>query len=82
VVEVVTNAGSQAFTYTSKLGGAVVLPQYGFLVESPEFVAFHVSNWGGLQYKDPPLMTLRSLDGRPLASPTESASTTASATQR
>ena len=65
-VAVVVNAGGQAFTCQSRLGGEVVLPKYGFLVEASDFVAFHASKWSGLQYKDPPLITLRSLDGRPL----------------
>src|SRR5262249_16735666 len=36
------------------------------LVESSTFVTFHARNWAGLSYSDPPLFTVRSLDGRPL----------------
>jgi hypothetical protein len=66
-VHVIVNAGSQDVTYRSKLGGEVVLPKYGFVAEAPDFVAFHASKWNGTEYKDPPLFTLRSLDGKPLA---------------
>ena len=65
-VEVVVNAGSEELRRASKLGGEVVLPPYGFLVESPGFVAFHASTWNGLRYDKPVLFTLRSQDGKPL----------------
>ena len=65
-VEVTVNGGDKPFSCESKLGGEVVLPPYGFLVESPEFVAFHAQNWNGLAYADAPLFTLRALDGQPL----------------
>jgi hypothetical protein len=42
------------------------LPEYGFLVLSPAFVAFHATQFGGLTYGEPALFTARSLDGRPL----------------
>ena len=45
-----------------------VLPQYGFLVESPTLVAFHARGYGGLKYAEPALFVIRSLDGKPLAS--------------
>ena len=45
-----------------------VLPQYGFLVESPTLVAFNARSYGGLKYADSALFVIRSLDGKPLAS--------------
>jgi len=66
-VTAVVNMGGAPYRVTSKVGGEVVLPAYGFLVESPTFVAFHASAFGGLTYEAPPLVTVRSLDGRPLA---------------
>jgi hypothetical protein len=45
-----------------------VLPQWGFLIESPDLVAFYARSYGGLQYAEPALFAIRSLDGKPLAS--------------
>ncbi len=45
-----------------------VLPQWGFLIESPALVAFYARSYGGLQYAEPALFVIRSLDGRPLES--------------
>jgi hypothetical protein len=66
-LEVVVNAGPADYRHRSKTGGEVVLPPFGFLVESPGFAAFHARAWDGLSYDDPPLFTLTSLDGQPLA---------------
>jgi len=66
-VEVTVNAGKEAYICSAKLGGQVVLPPYGFLVESPTFVAFYAASWNGLHYDLPPLFTMRSLADKPLA---------------
>jgi hypothetical protein len=66
-VEVVVNMGDADLKWQSKLGGAIELPPYGFLVESADFVAFRSRNWNGHTYSAIPLFTLRSLDGKPLA---------------
>lgn len=66
-VDVVVNGGSTNFAWSSKLGGEVSLPPYGFLVESPTFVAFLARDWNGMSYNEPPLFTLRSLDNQPLS---------------
>ena len=65
-VEVIVNASANEYRHQSKTGGEVVLPPYGFLVESPTFVAFHAMSWNGLRYDAPVLFTLRSTDGKPL----------------
>jgi hypothetical protein len=65
-VEVVVNTSSEDFRHKSRLGGNIILPPYGFLVESPTFVAFHARNWNGIAYEAPPLITLRSRDSQPL----------------
>ena len=67
-VEIVVNAGATDYACASKLGGKLVLPPGGFLAEAPTFVAFSASNWGKVRYSTPTLFTLRSLDGKPLAS--------------
>jgi len=63
---VVVNRSERDYTVKAKLGGEVVLPPYGFVVESPTFVAFHALSWGGQRYDAPALFTLRSEDGRTL----------------
>lgn len=66
-VEVVVNSGNSTFHWQSKLGGPIDLPAYGFLVESPEFVAFRSLLWSGRSYDAAPVFTLRSLDGKALS---------------
>ncbi|MBM4047393.1 MAG: hypothetical protein FJ279_19985, partial [Planctomycetes bacterium] len=44
----------------------VALPEHGFLVLSPTFVAFHATRFGGVTYEPSALFTARSLDGRPI----------------
>ena len=65
-VRVLVNGSSTNYVCGSKLGGRLVLPSFGFLVESPTFVAFHALNWNGVRYDAPVLFTLRSLDNQPL----------------
>ena len=66
--EVVVNAGTGNFRWSSKSGGEITLPPNGFLIESPAFVAFHALEWNGISYSAAaaPLFTLRSMDGKPL----------------
>jgi hypothetical protein len=66
-VEAVVNHGSSPFSYHSRMGGDVVLPAKGFLVEAPQFVAFLAQGWNGMHYDEPVLFTLRSADGQPLS---------------
>ena len=66
-VTVTINQGRLPYSTSSKLGGRVLLPAKGFLVDSARFVAFHASTWGGMAYTDAPMFTLRSMDGAPLA---------------
>ena len=66
-VEVVVNLGADRYECKSKTGGEVVLPPYGFLVESPTFVAFCATKYGGLAYDAPAMFTVRALDGKPIA---------------
>lgn len=47
--------------------GFVRLPAFGLRIESPTFVAFHATRFGGRDYPGGALFTLQSLDGRPLA---------------
>ena len=43
------------------------LPANGFIIESPQFVAFCATRFGGIEYGTPALFTARSLDGKPIA---------------
>ncbi len=61
---VTANFGAADYTATSAVGGEVILPRYGFLVESPAFTAFHASSWGGRRYEKPVLFTIRLEGGR------------------
>jgi hypothetical protein len=63
---VVANRGDAEYVVKSRVGADVVLPPYGFLVESPTFVAFHALSWAGKRYDAPVLFTLRSGDGKPV----------------
>jgi hypothetical protein len=47
--------------------GEASIPPYGFVVDSPGFVAFCATRYAGVDYTTPALFTARSLDGRPLA---------------
>ncbi|MCH2582746.1 MAG: hypothetical protein MK133_16300, partial [Planctomycetes bacterium] len=42
----------------------VVLPQYGFLIRHPFFLAFHALEADGLTYDSPAFFTVRSLEGK------------------
>jgi len=66
-VTVTVNTGGGVARAKSALGGEVELPPVGFLVESPQLVAFHAATWGGHRYAAPVLFVLRSLDGRPIS---------------
>lgn len=66
-VAAIINTSATAFRLKSRTGADVLLPPYGFVVEGPDFVAFHASRWAGVDYDVPSLFILRSLDGQPLA---------------
>jgi hypothetical protein len=63
---VIVNFGSAEAAVKCPLGGDVVLPPWGFVVEAPRFVAFHARRWNGQDYDKGALFTLRSVDGKGL----------------
>ena len=67
LAKITVNGSDVNFAVTSESGEKVWLPPFGFLIESPHFVAFHALNWNSKEYKEPVLFTLRSLDGKPIA---------------
>jgi hypothetical protein len=66
-VRVIVN-GSPA-NYRIESRPDVTLPPYGFLIESPTFIAFCAISYGGMSYETPTCFTLRSNDGKPLVGP-------------
>ncbi len=66
-VTTLVNEGDSTYACVSKLGGKVLLPPNGFLIEGPQFAAFAALSWNGVRYDSPVLFTLRSLDGKPLS---------------
>ncbi len=63
---VVVNFGKSDAEVPSQLGGSVVLPPWGFVVESPGFAAFYAKSWGGREYPDGVLFTLAAVEGKDL----------------
>ncbi len=64
--KVIVNFGTTEARVTSKLGGDVVLPPWGFVVEGPRFVAFHARRWNGEEYGKGALFTLQAKDDKDL----------------
>lgn len=54
-----------AYERPAEIDGNTV-PAYGFIVESPTYVAFCATSYRGIDYETPTLFTARSLDGRPI----------------
>jgi hypothetical protein len=55
-----------AYDRPSHIGDNMV-PAYGFIAESPKFVAFCATRYNGIDYATPTLFTARSVDGKPIA---------------
>lgn len=60
------NYGSNPYHAVSITGNDYEIPKYGFLIESESFIAFNATLYNGVQYDEPVLFTLRSLDGKPV----------------
>lgn len=55
-----------AYEKPARIGDNEV-PAYGFVIESPSFIAFCATRYNGVDYATPTLFTARSLDGKALA---------------
>jgi len=55
-----------AYEKSARIGDNA-LPAYGFLIESPDYVAFCATRYNGIDYAEPALFTAQSLDGKPIA---------------
>jgi hypothetical protein len=64
---VVVNEKAADATVESALGGSVLLPPWGFVVEGPGFAAFFAKRWSGRDYPEGALFTLRAEGGAGLA---------------
>ena len=64
-VEITVNYGSTPYSW-----GSTVLPQYGFLIESPTHVAFRASAYGGRTFSQSTLAVVTSTNGMPIATST------------
>ncbi len=69
---VVVNFGQDEATIASELGGAVLLPRWGFLIESPRFAAFYAKLWNGRTYPDGTLFTLQVVQGENIKTASQS----------
>lgn len=67
-VEVVVNMGHEPYALQTHRHGWVLLPPFGFTVDSATFAAFHASSWNDVDYASPVLFSIRSADGKPLES--------------
>ena len=56
---VVVNDGRTEARVESRLGGSVLLPPWGFVVEGPKFAAFLARRWNGRDYAEGALFTLQ-----------------------
>jgi hypothetical protein len=63
----VVNFGKGEAPVESPLGGKVVLPAWGFAIEGKQFAAFYAKRWGGQEYREGALFTLRATDDKRLS---------------
>ena len=63
---VVVNFGLADAEVDSALGGRALLGPWGFVVDGPQFAAFHAKRWAGQDYAAGAMFTLRALDAKPL----------------
>ena len=63
---VVVNFGDGDAAVTSALGGEVLLPPFGLVIEGPWFAGFYAKKWGGREYPGGALFTLQAVEGEDL----------------
>jgi len=68
---VTVNFGPDNATVETKLGGAVTLPPWGFVVETPRFLAFYALRWNGRDYPKGALFTLQAAGNQDLGKATK-----------
>lgn len=65
--KVIVNFGTNEAKVTSSLGGDVVLPPWGFVVDGPRFAAFHACRWNEQDYGNGAMFTLQSINNKNLS---------------
>lgn len=60
------NLGEHPASVTTRFGGEVWLPVFGFVVEGPSLVAFLAQSWNGKEYDEPTLFAIQPRDDHPL----------------
>ena len=60
------NYGTEPYRSVSITKKDFVIPQYGFVIESTDFIAFNASLYNDVEYSEPVLFTLQSQDGQPV----------------
>jgi hypothetical protein len=63
---VTVNFGSSEATVNTRLATDVLLPRWGFVVESPRAAAFYAKRWSGRNYRDGAMFTFAAVDGKNL----------------
>jgi hypothetical protein len=70
-VFVTVNTGGKDYEYKCSDGTKALLPPFGFVVESPQYIAFHALSFNGVKYDRSALFTVRSLDKSPISQSTK-----------
>lgn len=68
---VVVNFGPTDAQATSLYGGSVLLPPWGFVIDSPRLAAFFAKRWNNQDYSNGALFTLQAVAGPRLAQATQ-----------
>jgi hypothetical protein len=66
VTKVIVNFGTREAQVKSTLGGQVILPPWGFVIEAPRFTAFYACRWNGQTYDKGALFTLKAMNKKNL----------------
>jgi hypothetical protein len=63
---IIVNFAATEARVKSKLGGDVILPRWGFIIEGPRFAAFHALRWNTEEDGNGALFTLQAKDDKDL----------------
>ena len=64
--KVIVNFGPEDFSIATGFGEQVVLPPWGFVVESEQMTAFHARSWSGRDYGRGAMFVISALDNKAL----------------
>lgn len=63
---VMVNFGLKDAEVQSGAGGKVILPPWGFVVDSPRLIVFYAKRWNGREYREGTLFTIQPVDAESL----------------